>query len=554
MEENTIGYEVVKYDRWKKVIFIAQIVLSFLIFVTEVIGNIMLYVTKSQGYGPDTIVQKLLRYLVLTTCINLVAMIVGQIIVRLNDNVTVQKYVLIIVTIIICTNIAFSHYQFTVIFACFSLPLILTILYEDRILCNWTFGMSLAGATSGILARAFDREYNKDIGPEAAIAIAIIIGVFIFSKICIRTLEKRRVELNKALVIAEKSKYHAKVEQMSLQMLNALANTIDAKDKYTNGHSFRVAEYSVKIATEIGMGSEEIKNLRQEALLHDIGKIGVPDLILNKPGKLTDLEFEVMKSHTTVGADILKNMIFIPNAASVARGHHERYDGKGYPEGLVGEEIPAHARIVCIADAYDAMSSDRIYRNALPKEKIREQLVSCRGTQFDPVYLDAFLKLFDEDELEIKDNSNDIVEEMVSLEKIRDELTRFINENDSIKKGAMKVEYNNFVKLYEFTNQMKKRYNRNFELVVISTKPNDKCKIDDKEIEDSSVAMEMAIKKNIRMVDIYTKYNPMQHVIILAGTDKNNVNTIIQRVFLDYYRFNDSGKFVPIYEVEGDND
>lgn len=179
------------------------------------------------------------------------------------------------------------------------------------------------------------------------------------------------------------------------EMVETLAVTIDAKDRYTNGHSFRVSWYAVALAKELGWTKRKIRQLERETLLHDIGKIGVPDAVLNKPGRLTDEEFAIIQSHTTVGGNILSRTASLKKAAEVARYHHERYDGHGYPEGLAGEDIPAHARVAAIADAYDAMHSDRIYRKGLPREVIRAELVRGRGRQFDPQYLDVFLKLFD---------------------------------------------------------------------------------------------------------------------------------------------------------------
>ena len=196
-----------------------------------------------------------------------------------------------------------------------------------------------------------------------------------------------------------------KMEQMSIQVVRALADTIDAKDKYTKGHSTRVARYAVRLAKELGYSEEELSNLRNVALLHDIGKVSVPDSVLNKPDKLTDIEYEVIKSHAAVGGDILSNISVLPGLKEAARYHHERYDGKGYPEGLKGEEIPEIARIVCIADAYDAMSSRRVYRNSLSSEKIREELVKGKGTQFDPDFTEVFLRLFDEGKLQEEDST-----------------------------------------------------------------------------------------------------------------------------------------------------
>ena len=186
-----------------------------------------------------------------------------------------------------------------------------------------------------------------------------------------------------------------KLETLTREIVQTLAVAIDAKDKYTNGHSFRVSRYSMALARSLGWSEDEIKMLGGEGLLHDIGKIGVPDLVLNKPGRLTDEEFAVIKSHTTIGGEILNQSGSLLEAAQVARHHHERYDGRGYPDRLKGSEIPLHARAVAIADAYDAMHSDRIYRKGLPPETIRSEMIRGRGTQFDPELLDAFLRLMD---------------------------------------------------------------------------------------------------------------------------------------------------------------
>ncbi len=186
------------------------------------------------------------------------------------------------------------------------------------------------------------------------------------------------------------------IEQLSFEIISTIVSMIEAKDSYTKGHSIRVAEYSILIAKELGWTEDEIQNLKYIALLHDIGKIGIPDSVLNKPGKLTDIEYNIIKAHTTIGGEILKDIKTITDVDSGAKYHHERYDGKGYPCGLCGEDIPLVARIICIADAYDAMNSKRIYRDSLCKEYIRRELVDGRGTQFDPSLLDIFLTMFDE--------------------------------------------------------------------------------------------------------------------------------------------------------------
>ena len=200
----------------------------------------------------------------------------------------------------------------------------------------------------------------------------------------------------------ELEKKQKQTEEMSLQMMETLSTTIEAKNEYTCGHSHRVAEYAALIAAELGWSSENIQNLKYAAYLHDIGKIGIPEMLLNKPSQLTDEECDLIRNRTIIGAEILKDVAFAPYIAEVSRSHHERYDGCGYPDGLKGTDIPIHARIITVADSYDAMNSRRIYRNALSPEMIRNEFEKNRGKQFDPQITDIFLKLLDEDHIVLK--------------------------------------------------------------------------------------------------------------------------------------------------------
>ena len=191
----------------------------------------------------------------------------------------------------------------------------------------------------------------------------------------------------------EHKREHALFEQVS----EALASAIDAKDEYTHGHSARVANYATQIAKEAGKSSEECERVYFAGLLHDVGKIGVPDAIINKSGKLTEKEYSEIKRHPIHGNRILSQIQLSPYLSVGALYHHERYDGRGYPEGLKGEEIPDLARIIAVADAYDAMTSKRSYRDAIPQQKVREELVKGMGTQFDPTYAKIMLHLIDLD-------------------------------------------------------------------------------------------------------------------------------------------------------------
>ncbi len=192
-------------------------------------------------------------------------------------------------------------------------------------------------------------------------------------------------------------KKHALAREQFEQTAEALASAIDAKDRYTNGHSRRVAEYSVNIAREAGKTDEECEKIYFAALLHDVGKIGVPIEILSKKGRLTDEEFERIKEHPVVGGQILSSIRNSPWLSVGARYHHERYNGKGYPEGLAEENIPEIARIIAVADSYDAMTSNRSYRNAIPQHIVREELVKGMGTQFDPRFAKLMIHMIDLD-------------------------------------------------------------------------------------------------------------------------------------------------------------
>lgn len=194
----------------------------------------------------------------------------------------------------------------------------------------------------------------------------------------------------------------AETEQdILMKAITTIANTIDAKDTYTNGHSIRVAEYAGKLAKELGLSESEVDNIQKVALLHDIGKIGVPDSILNKPGKLTKEEYEIIKKHPEYGAKILQDIDYIDDLAIGALHHHERYDGKGYPMGLRGEDIPYIARIICVADTFDAMNSNRVYRKKLDKDYIIRELEKNKCAQFDPVVAEAMIHLIQEGEIQI---------------------------------------------------------------------------------------------------------------------------------------------------------
>ena len=239
-------------------------------------------------------------------------------------------------------------------------------------------------------------------------------------------------------------------QQIKLNMANetvmAIANAVDAKDVRTHQHSMRVAEYSEMIAREMNCfpwykRRKELSNLRKAAQMHDIGKIAIPDSVLNKVGRLTDEEFAQMRSHVVRGAEILKDFTLVEHVVDGTRFHHERYDGKGYPDGLSGEEIPLFGRIIAVADTFDAMTSNRVYRNHMDTDYVMNEMKRGRGTQFDPDALDAFLRLVDKGIINLDElYAQKRAEIQQADQEAQKELARRVEEDKKIQATEMKQE------------------------------------------------------------------------------------------------------------------
>lgn len=225
---------------------------------------------------------------------------------------------------------------------------------------------------------------------RTVIAVLVTLLVFLGVHIFIRTqLEKAEKKKNEYRTITK-------------QTIMAIAKTIDAKDEYTNGHSVRVANYSMEIAKRYGMKTQQQEDIYYCGLLHDIGKIGIPDEILNKTTRLTDEEFEIIKSHPTKGAEILKEVTTIPHLVEGAKYHHEKFDGTGYNEGLIGKQIPLFARIIAVADTFDAMTTSRCYRDGLDVNYVKEELKRVSGKQLDPVFVNIMLEMVNDGWIDLK--------------------------------------------------------------------------------------------------------------------------------------------------------
>jgi putative two-component system response regulator len=210
----------------------------------------------------------------------------------------------------------------------------------------------------------------------------------------IKSLEEKLGNMNKNLEQMVKDKTR-KIQGLYMETVKSLARALDAKDHYTQSHSENVTKYSVAIAKEIGLAQEEVKNIEMAAQLHDLGKIGTSDYILHKKEKLSDEDWKEIKLHSRRSAEILEPLESLDGLVEMVKQHHEKIDGSGYPDGISGKDIPIGAKILAVADAYDAMTSERPYRKAFPKEKAINELKKCTGTQFDNDIVDTFIRILE---------------------------------------------------------------------------------------------------------------------------------------------------------------
>ncbi len=281
---------------------------------------------------------------------------------------------------------------------CYVIPLTVLLL-QDSVIFQYhgrlsrTIGLSLMLFTClSLIASVFQVFlYGISLNNITIVVMAALLYIFALQDLNreVETARKKEIEHYKE----EQKKEHILFEQTT----EALASAIDAKDPYTHGHSARVAMYSTQIAREAGKTEEECDKVYFAAMLHDVGKIGVPNAVINKPGKLNEEEFTQIKLHPVLGNQILASIQQSPYLSIGAHYHHERYDGRGYPEGLKGDDIPEIARIIAVADSYDAMTSKRIYRDPIPQQMVREELVKGAGTQFDPQFAKIMIHLIDLD-------------------------------------------------------------------------------------------------------------------------------------------------------------
>lgn len=300
-------------------------------------------------------------------------------------------------------------------------------------------------------------------------------------------------------------------DEFSLEMMTTLAGTIDAKDAYTIGHAERVAGYAREIARRAGKSQEDQAEIYYMGMLHDIGKIGIPDSIIHKKGRLTDEEYSIIKTHPVIGADLLRKIKSKPNLYIGARWHHERYDGKGYPDGLKGMEIPEAARIISVADAYDAMTSDRAYREALAQNKVQNIIRENKGLQFDPLFAEVMLQMIEED----KDYRMKGSDESALMQDLREVmLTGTFREHA----GPVSTGDEGFSQIVLFLRQYVKRRNLAVQIVLITMNPLTEEAADALSVYERMQELSDILSGTIRSSDVMTQINLRQYLLILTDS------------------------------------
>lgn len=316
-----------------------------------------------------------------------------------------------------------------------------------------------------------------------------------------------------------------KQTQMLVKTIGIIAGAIDAKDEYTGGHSERVGEYAAILAREMAADydftEDDIRRTHYIGTMHDIGKIGVADTVLNKSGRLTDAEFSLMKKHVEIGAEIMEEMgENIPDLLEGIRYHHERFDGRGYPEGLADTDIPLIARIICIADCYDAMTSNRIYRKRLNDEEVRAEFVRCAGTQFDPALVEIFVRLMDEGKIFPRTIEGRAVAENGSLMKaaVLEENLRKAMLSKDIRENSQE-----HLRMLSFLLKLKERKNESAEVFLVGLK-----KDGQENGKERAAECVQQVKKLLRTKDLMIECNHNAGVIALFDRQEAEIEAFTE--------------------------
>ena len=501
--------------------------LCFVFFLTALIGEVVFFFMQ---FGMENNSQPVSGYLIwhlfLPSGINLVLYLGAVLFLRHYErkgDARVMNYVPVMTLVLMSAVIGTFHNSYSILMTLFLIPVFLSTVYGDRELCTAAVLLSLLCETILLLVRWYltmkGGSNDRLFLPEAMLVYLMLVGGGLMAvRMVDRFLDIKDAEAQ--------DREHEKAMSMNMQMVTTLVNTIEVRDPYTNGHSNRVAMYAREIAARAGKSEDYLHKLYYMSILHDIGKIGIPDRILKTTGELDPDEMRIIQTHPTVGAEILSDITQMPGVEIGARSHHERYDGTGYPDGLAGDKIPEEARMIAVADAYDAMTSERSYRKAFSQEKVRQELVDGRGTQFDPQFVDIMLDMIDSDENYAMHGTD--MDDLIGIVQLRSLLGR-----EDERKGALQTNSFGFEEIYHFLRRYARRNACDMQLVLITMEadgPSEKDLAEPQLHEKWMENLASVVKQSIRQTDVECQLGLSQYMVILTDTSSVNAEIALVRI------------------------
>ncbi len=341
--------------------------------------------------------------------------------------------------------------------------------------------------------------------------------------------------------LEESEKKRKALEQSTINTIRIIAGAIDARDEYTGGHSSRVAYYASTLIKEMGYSEQDVSDMYYVGLLHDIGKIGIPDSILNKAGKLSNDEYHLMKFHSVIGAELLSKLDADERLIQGIRSHHERYDGKGYPDGLKGEEIPKIARALCLADSYDAMTSNRVYRNRLTPEQVEAEIMKNAGTQFDPELAKVFCNLISTGVISPSTYNGFEVSENGKLSKSA-VIQRMIIQPTQFA-GSKEVSRPEFMRMLMYILKIAEKNKTDTCVFLFTLKGHKGSALTQEETDRGMGILANAIARVFKSTDVVTQYSENQRVVAAIGSDNHDYRNLGNETLKEFNMMDSARKY-----------
>ncbi len=346
----------------------------------------------------------------------------------------------------------------------------------------------------------------------------------------------------------DSSENKRKAQELStINTIRIIAGAIDARDEYTGGHSSRVAYYASTLIKEMGYSEQDVNDVYYVGLLHDIGKIGIPDSILNKLGKLTADEYHLMKFHSTIGAELLSKFEADERLIQGIRGHHERYDGNGYPDGLKGEEIPKIARVLCLADSYDAMTSNRVYRSRLTSEQVEAEIMKNAGTQFDPELARIFCNLISTGVISpatydgFETSENGTLSKSAVIQRMITDPAIFAGDNEIIRPE--------FMRMLMYILKLAEKNSTETSVLLFTIKGHGDKELTKEELTRGNLLLTNAMSQTCRRGDVATQYSECQRVMAMIGINGRDYMTVAEDTLRIFGEMDTARKYNVDYRV-----